>query len=98
MMNAVKSQDHQTFLNVLVWQIIDDGSANALHGNYWKKSKEVSMGDAYRTLVKTISQGDVPLRLEITAERDLVSEGRSAVIKWVDGTGFALANYIISFL
>ena len=44
-----------------------------LHGNYWRKSKEVSMGDAYRTLVKAISQGDVPLRLEITAERDLVS-------------------------
>ena len=74
MMIAVKSQDQLTFRYVLVWQIIDDGSANALHGNYWKKSKEVSMGDAYRTLVKTISQGDVPLRLEITAERDLVSE------------------------
>ena len=44
-----------------------------LHGDYWRRSKEVSMGDAYRTLVKAISQGDVPLRLEITAERDLVS-------------------------
>ena len=42
------------------------------HGDYWRKSKEVSMGDAYRTLVKAVSQGDVPLRLEITAERDLV--------------------------
>ena len=59
-------------------QIVDDGSANMLHGghgDYWRKSKEVSMGDAYRTLVKAISQNDVPLRLEITAERDLVSDG-----------------------
>ena len=51
-----------------------------LHGNYWRKSKEVSMGDAYRTLVKAISQGDVPLRLEITAERDLVSESDAELI------------------
>ena len=44
-----------------------------MHADYWKRSREVSMGDAYRTLVKAISQNDVPLRLEITAERDLVS-------------------------
>ena len=37
------------------------------------------MGDAYRTLVKAISQNDVPLRLEITAERDLVSDDAERV-------------------
>ena len=61
---------------------MDDGSANMLHGghgDYWRKSKEVSMGDAYRTLVKAISQNDVPLRLEITAERDLVSDDAERV-------------------
>ncbi len=68
------------------YQIIDDGSSTPAGigrqqherqgdgggGRYGWMSKEASMGDAYRELVKGISQSNVQLRLKVANERDLV--------------------------